>query len=260
MNNEFNLKELYEVRIKSTYPMEFNGRKIDVGETLAYFDSIQISNFQDVTKVATARGGWDNRGLVFWETTNEVNISFAQGKFSKEQFALMSNMKLITEANNSIKLSQREYLESDETGQIELKYVPIEHLFIYNQSTGEKIIPVSISENIVTIENEYCSVIVDYEFNYQSEYQNLVIGQHLTNGFVELEGRTRIKDDITGQTHTGIIKIPRLKLMSDISIRLGRNAQPIVSTLRGTAVPIGDRKNTRIMDLLFLDDDIDSDM
>ena len=72
--------------------------------------------------------------------------------------------------------------------------------------------------------------------------------------------KTRVKDDITGQTHTGIIYIPRLKLVSDLSMRLGENAQPIVGRLDATAIPTGDRKNTEVMKIIFLDDDIDSDM
>ena len=48
--------------------------------------------------------------------------------------------------------------------------------------------------------------------------------------------------------------------MSDLSMRLGRDAAPLVGRLDATAIPIGDRSNKEVMSLLFLDDDIDSDM
>ena len=88
----------------------------------------------------------------------------------------------------------------------------------------------------------------------------MVIGQQFLKGFVTLEGHTSIKDDITGQVHTGIIIIPKMKIMSDISIRLGSDASPVVGTLEAIAEPIGERGKSKVMDFIFLNDDIDSDM
>jgi hypothetical protein len=82
----------------------------------------------------------------------------------------------------------------------------------------------------------------------------------LTNGYLSLEGKTRVKDDITGQVTTGIIKIPKLKLMSDLSMRLGQDAVPVVGRLDAIAVPTGERGHKKVMELIFLNDDIDSDM
>jgi hypothetical protein len=65
------------------------------------------------------------------------------------------------------------------------------------------------------------SVLVDYSYAYDKNTQIITIGQPLTTGFLTLSGRSRIKDDITGQTHTVILCIPKLKLMSDLSMRLG---------------------------------------
>ena len=48
MNNfDVNFKELYEVTLKATYPIEVNGRTIEIGETIALFDRIQLANFAD---------------------------------------------------------------------------------------------------------------------------------------------------------------------------------------------------------------------
>ena len=48
MTNELNFKELYEVSLKTTLPIEVGGEKIEAGETVAFFDKIQIANFQEV--------------------------------------------------------------------------------------------------------------------------------------------------------------------------------------------------------------------
>lgn len=64
MDREFSLKELYDVTLKATYPMEINGQTIEPGEVIAAFDRIQISNFHEIKKTVTAHGGFDDRDLV----------------------------------------------------------------------------------------------------------------------------------------------------------------------------------------------------
>jgi hypothetical protein len=45
MTNELGFKELYEVSLKTTFSIEVNGVQIEPGETVAFFDKIQIANF-----------------------------------------------------------------------------------------------------------------------------------------------------------------------------------------------------------------------
>ena len=260
MDQSFGIKELYDIKIKATYPIEFNGRKILEGETIAFFDSIQIANFSEIVSTTKATGGFDNRSLIYWENVKEVNFNFAQGIFSKEQFALMANANLLQNENKKITISKRENLESDENGMITLSYIPINNIFIYNKETTQKLDFVIIDQNKLKINLPYTDVIIDYEFEYNNNSNTMQIGKILTSGYVSLEGKTRVKDDVTGHTHTGIIKIPKLKLLSNISITLGRNAQPLVSMLKAVGIPIGDRSNKKIMEIIFLDDDIDSDI
>lgn len=261
MTTEFGLKELYEVVIRATYPIEVSGRVIQTGEAIAAFDKIQIANIQEVKNSVAARGGWDNRGLVYWDSTREVRINFTQGIFNKYQLALMTNAKLIKESQGSgLLLSKREVLESNEDGNIILTYTAAEPIFVYNNSDGTKVTFTKVDGNTLHIETPFLEVLVDYSYEYDNSYKVLTVGQLLTQGFLSLEGKTRVKDDETGQTHTGILYIPKLKLMSDLSMRLGQNATPQVGRLDATAVPTGDRRNTEVMHLIFLEDDIDSDM
>ena len=100
---------------------------------------------------------------------------------------------------------------------------------------------------------------IDYNFLYQDAADGIVIGRPFLRGFVSLEGRTRFKDEETGHVKTGIIKIPRLKIMSDLSISMGKKASPIVGVFKGVACPIGERNNQKVDEIYYLDEDIDSD-
>jgi hypothetical protein len=40
MENNIGFKELYEVSLKATYPIEIGDRRIEIGETVAAFDKI----------------------------------------------------------------------------------------------------------------------------------------------------------------------------------------------------------------------------
>ena len=82
----------------------------------------------------------------------------------------------------------------------------------------------------------------------------------MLQGFVSLEGRTKVKEDVTGIVKTGIIKIPKLKIISNLTLRLGSNASPAVGTFQGIGYPVGERGNLKVMELTFLDEDIDSDI
>ena len=258
----FSFKEFEGVRLKATYNMKIGKRNIEPGETIVKFDSILIAGLREAIKRITANGGFDNRAWVYWETTKEQEINFSQGVFSKEQLALLSNSRLVDiEENEPISITEREILESDENGSFSLSKEPNNELiFIYNKETGEKITDFSIQGKNITIADSFLDIIVDYTYDYISGANVIKIGQRLLDGYVELEGRTRIKDDKTGSVVTGIIKVPRLKLMSDLSIRLGTQASPVVGNFKALGVPVGSRGNTYVSEFYLLSDDIESDL
>ena len=82
--NNIGFKELYEVSLKTTYPIEMGDRIIETGETIAVFDKIQMSGFEEKKEFSTVKGGYDNRTQIWWEETNEIRISLVQGVFSKD--------------------------------------------------------------------------------------------------------------------------------------------------------------------------------
>lgn len=261
MDNELGFKELYEVSLKSTLPIEVSGTKIEAGETIASFDKIQIANFQEIKNTASANGGWDNRAYIFWETTKEVKINFSQGIFSKIQLALMTNAQLINnQGEQIIPINKREEFESDEHGKIVIGRTLREPVFVYDKTTGKKITGWTSTTDSIMLNEAYKSVIVDYWYDYDNGCQIMTVGRTLTQGYLSLVGKMRVKDDITGKVKTGIIKIPKLRLMSDLSMKVGSDAIPQVGRLDAVAVPEGGRGQSKVMEIIFLNDDIDADM
>lgn len=261
MTNELNFKELYEVSLKTTLPIEIGGEKIETGETIAAFDKIQIANFQEIKSFASANGGWDNRTQVFWETTKEIKISFTQGVFSTLQLALMSNANLIkNEGQQTFLLNTRKEFESNQDGEITIEQALREPIFIYDKDTGKKVTDWAVADNVITLNEPYKPVIVDYWYEYDNGCVTMTVGRPLISGYLSLTGKMRVKDDVTGKVRTGIIKIPRLRLMSDLSMRVGSDAIPQVGRLDAVAVPEGARGQQKVMEIIFLNDDIDADM
>ena len=256
----FGFKSFENVKLKATYDMEIGNRKIQKGEVIVLFDKIQIASFNERIERISANGGFDNRPRVFWETTREEEIDFSQGIFNKEQLSLLFNSKIIVKGEeNPVILSKREYLESNEEGKFELKELPIENLFIYKKEDYSKL-QFSIENKIVTISDPFTEVIVDYMYIYNNNADLLLLGAKYLNGFLELEGTTHVKDDKTGKVVTGVIRVPRLKLTTGLSIRLGAQANPIVGNFSGIGIPVGNRGSSYISEFYLLDDDVDSDL
>ena len=262
MDKEFGMQELYFVQLKSTYPIEIKGKSIAAGEVIAAFDKIQIANFNDIHREVAAQGGYQNRKLVVWNRTEGVNLIFTQGIFSKTQLGLMNNTRLVDISNNQVvRIAQRDELETDSEGKITLTHAPIDSwIFVYNKETGEKLTGLTfVDETTLQTPLVYKDVIVDYEYGYDNGADVSFIGEDIFEGYVTLEGRSRIKDDVTGETHTAIIYIPKLKITSDFNLTLGTNAQPVVGKFSGVALATGDRGSSEALEIYFLDEDIDKD-
>jgi len=256
----FSFKDLEKVSLKATSNIEIGNKQFVQGETLAYFDKIQIASLDEERDVRVAEGGYGNPSLVFWDTTKELRLRFTQGVFSEEHFALLTNARLIEQVNVPILISEEEIKETSEQRTITLKHAPIGTIFVYNKNTGARITNFTVDGATLTFESSYLEVLVRYNYNYINKIYDYKIGRRLVNGFVELEGRTRVKDDVSGQVVTGILKIPKLKLLSELSIKLGEQATPVVGRFDALCLPVGSRGNTYVTDFVILSDDIDSDL
>ena len=252
------LKELYEIQLRATYDLEVAGVKIAKGEPIATFESVQFGNIDEIKEHVHARGGKNNPALITWSTTREINFNFTQGIFSRFHLALLGNSDIIK--NQTILVPRIENVEVGDSLSIELRFTP-SSLFIYDED-GSRIIDFLQENNMIIFNDDmlYRNLRIVYEFEYNEGGETIVVGQRLIDGYMELWGKTRLKDDRTGKTITGVIKIPRLKLMSDLSMRLGKDATPVVANFRATGFPTGSRGNERVLELVLLNDDIDSDI
>lgn len=265
MDNEFGIKELYSVKIKATSNIEIGNHSFEQGENIITFDKVMISNIEEIKKTTTAHGGFEDRDLVWWDTTKGVTINFAQGIVNNMQFSLMSNSKMFSLGEETpVLVSAREVLESDDEGKVFLKNrEDIRSVFIYRVDTGEKLSYTKVDNNIYRIGDSYKEVIVDYSYIYRNGADKNVIGQiaaNRSNDTLWFEGRTKVKDDITGTVKTGILVIPRFRIVSHLLLTLGENANPMVHKFSGMGLPYGERGNSRVMEVFYLNDDIDADI
>lgn len=261
MPHNFSFKELYDVILKSTLDMTIGRKSYAAGEIVMAFDRIQIASLQEIEDNSIARGGWDNRAHIVWQHARELQLVLAQGVFSKHQFSLMNNSKVFQYAQSEpIILTKREVVESDEEGNLSLSYDPYPEAPLFIKDPNGTKIECEVNGRSVSGLPPFTEVIAEYSYLYDNGATEILVGQNQINGFLSLEGKTRVKDDVDGHTKTGILKIPRLRLMSDLSISLGANANPVVSYMRANGYPVGEKGNTRVMELFFLNDDIDSDM
>lgn len=257
--DRFSFKSFENVRLKATYNIETSSGIITKGETVALFDQIQIAGFSDINEHITANGGFDNRPHVFWDTTREERITFSQGVFNSAEFALLLNSdRLYKSEEECVVITTREQHESDELGNFTLNHEPFDNIFVY--TTQGKRIEYTYTNQTIHIAENFTDVIVDYCYCYRNDTSIFKLGSSYYNGFLELEGLTRVKDDETGQVVTGILHIPKLKLVSDLSMRLGKQANPVVANFSAVGIPVGSRGNTYVSEFYLLSDDILSDL
>lgn len=254
------VKELYDIVLKAYADTIINGKGYKKGEVLARFEKIQVANITQNKDFISARGGKGNRELVTWDETKNISIVFSQGVFSLSQLSILTNCNMIDSIEDTFQVPIYEQKESQEDGTIKLKYTPIPNsVFIYNIKTGEKIQEYLLEEKTITLQQPYLEVMIDYEFEYKSPIKQFNIGKTFTNGFLRLEGKTRLKDDETGKLVTGLLIFPKIKLKSGLSMQLGQSTNPMVSTFYGEATPEGIRGQKIIANLYVLSDNIDSD-
>lgn len=256
-NNMFGLKEMYDCVLTATYDIEIGGRTIRAGEPIVRFDSLQLANFNELKNRVEAKGGYMNQSWISWEGTEEMSLRFSQGVFSKVHLALLGNADLRTQ--KEVDVPRFEKVELDENLRAILRYTP-KTVYVYNMRNGERYNEVEFMDNEIVVHDAepYTDVEVYYTFSY-NDVHVVSVGRTLLRGFLQMTAKTRMKDDRTGKTVTGIFSIPKMKLVSDFSIKLGNDAPPAVGNFAIAAFPTGSKGSEKVMDFILLNDDIDSD-
>ena len=264
--DEFSTKELYSVQLKATSIIEIGGHEFLPGETVLSFDELQLSVLAEQKTCKYARGGYGNPDLINWDTTSSVAFIAERGVMSQVGLAILSNSKLTNEIDNLVEISYEEAQESNSKGEIQLKYTALLKEFFVYDNLGKPVTnyqqtldPVTGKMTISNL-SPYKEYLFRYLFYYKGQSNIMSVGHKLFNGYFKLTARMRLKDDTTGLVKTGIIEIPRVKLMSDLSMRLGTEVSPMVSVFRLQGDPIGERNKQYVCKIIYLDSDIDSDI
>lgn len=133
-------------------------------------------------------------------------------------------------------------------------------IFIYDLETGLPIRDYRIYGNKIFFFNSYRKVMVDYTFTYEDKIKVIEVGNRLLNGFLRLDGKMSVKDEKSGEVTTAILEMPKIKLSSSLSMRLGKNYEvSTVSDFYFTGYPEEGRFNDKIANITFLDKELTGD-
>ena len=279
----FGIKELYEVVLKAKTPMQFGARLLEEGEPVLYFKKINISLLSERSSTIMARGGWANMPRVIWEDRSEVNFSLSEGVISSISLGILLSANMTEKPQGqAIYVPKTEgpfILDAQLEPYITLQHDPVlppkKKVFIYEyeRDVGQKKVYGDIIGHKQLLTGETVPVIrikdvdytkqylVDYYYEYKDEALIYLIQKERFNGLFTLEGKFYSKDENEGINHTNLIYMPKVRVVSDINLRLGERADPTTSTFNIIGMPEKtEDSNNLIVRITHLDQDIDYDI
>lgn len=272
--------------------MQFGSRRIEAEEPVMYFEKISIATLQEKSSLIMARGGWANSPRVTWEDRSEVSFQMMSGVMSQLNFGIMLDAEVAfsTGKEAPLEISTREgpfeLVPIDIEGQdriygFQIKHIPVMYpkrkvfIFEYARKNVQKkiygkfirrdipgfgeqyyIIPYKDKDlkNAADTDREY---VVDYYYEYGDEALIYTIAKERFNGLFSLEGKFYSKDENEGLNCTNLIYMPKVRIVSNIDLRLGERADPAVSTFNIVGIPEFTGKNSTIVEITRLGEDIE---
>ena len=119
----------------------------------------------------------------------------------------------------------------------------------------------SQNKNLTSPAENSGKYVVDYYYKYEDKALIYSVQKERFNGLFTLEAKFYSKDENEGQNYTNVLYMPKVRIVSNINLRLGERADPTVSTFNIIGLPetVGDQKNL-IMEITRLGQDIDADI
>lgn len=288
----FGVKELNEVVLRAKVPMQFGSRRIEAEEPVLYFENISMALISEKNSPTMARGGWANLPRVIWEDRSEVSFTMSEGVMSS------ISMGVLLSANVTDNKEEKPLLISKREGPFELSekivdgktyhvlylshqpiYYPTKKVFIFEYARdvvqkkvyGKQLdvedplnrICMAIYEDKdlqedADIDKEY---LVDYYYEYGEEALIYTVQKERFNGLFTLEGKFYSKDENEGRNYTNLIYMPKVRIVSDINLRLGERADPTVSVFNIIGLPeTTTDKKSMILEITRLGEDIDEEI
>ena len=264
----FGIKELYEVVLKANAPMNFGSRKVEVGEPIMYFEKVNMAMLNEQSRPIMARGGWGNMPHVIWEDRSEMTFSLSEGVMSSVGMGILTSATMMEKPRDGrLLLQKREGPFSLYNGKYTLEKEPSLDkkifCFEYDRNAIQQKVNFTVDGKVLSIENgdESKEYLIDYYFQYGKEALIYLIKKERFNGTFLLEGKFYTKDENDGLNSTNILTMPKVRVVSDINLRLGERADPTVSVFNIIAMPdrAEDSENL-LMKIVRLDEDIDADI
>lgn len=286
----FGIKELKQVTLRAKTPMVFGSRKLEADEPVLYFENVSMSLLNQKASPVMARGGWANLPRVIWEDREAVNFTLSEGVMSSISMGILLSANMMEKENSELLVPRREGpFELDEDHRLYLQNWPTTadkrktFIFEYERDVAQKKVygkrifgisdPFEPSKErpcLEVYEDKELQVladinkryVVDYFYEYQKEALIYTIQKERFNGLFTLEGKFYSKDENDGLNYTNLIYMPKVRVVSDISLRLGERADPTVSVFNIIGMPenMDNNKNGLILEITRLSEDIDSDI
>lgn len=265
----FGTKELYQVVLKANTPMSFGYRQVEVGEPVLYFEKVNLAMLTEDSRPIMARGGWGNMPHIIWEDRSEINFTLTEGVMSAAGMGILMSARLLNNGEKDVLYIQKKEgpFELDKNNSYRLMYAPTKDkkifVFSYDRNCVQEKKDFVIENNILTIPdgNPLEQYIIDYYFEYGDEALLYLIEKERFNGTFLLEGKFYTKDENDGLNTTNVLTMPKVRVMSNINLRLGERADPTISVFNIIAMPVKTEKSKDlIMDITRLSEDIDADI
>ena len=283
----FGHKELYEVVLRAKTPMQFGNRYIEAEEPVLYFNNVNMSLLTEQNRPVFARGGFGNMPRVIWDERSEVQFQMVEGVMSAVGMSILLGANVLSQKDKQpLYIHMKEGPFKMTQGHIDLKHRPVDSnirktfIFEYARNAIQQKIYGKRIENVIDgfgnpvnrielYQDKNLSIpaensreyIIDYYYKYEDEALIYTMEKERFNGLFTLEAKFYSKDENEGINYTNILYMPKVRIVSNISLRLGERADPTVSTFNIIGLPetVGEQKNL-IMDITRLNEDIDADI
>ena len=268
--------------------MQFGERRIEADEPVLYFENISLAMLAEQSKEVYARGGWLNQPKVIWQDRSEVRFQMSEGVVSQFGFGILLGAKAAvkgvekpifmhkTEGPRELQEDHLFYLEHWPVEANEKKTFIFDYAWdaVQKKVYGKRItgksdgfggerpcIQLYKDKELSELADTNKQYIVDYYYKYDKETISYTLQKERFNGLFSLEGKFYSKDENEGQNYTNILYMPKVRIVSDINLRLGERADPTVSAFDIIGLPetVGDDKDL-IVEIQHLGEDLDADI
>lgn len=274
--------------------MKFGERYIEADEPVLYFDHIAMSMLSEQSKEIFARGGWLNQPKVIWQDRTEIRFQMSQGVVSQFGLGVLLGAKVAIKGKEKPILMHKtegpfDFDIGTEIPRIYLEHWPVNYIqkktfiFEYDRDAVQKkiygkriegqyndpfepnketpCIELYQDKDLRTLADTDKKYVVDYYYEYGKEAISYTLQKERFNGLFTLEGKFYSKDENEGINYTNILYMPKVRIVSDINLRLGERADPTVSAFDIIGLPetVGDDKDL-IVEIQHLGEDLDADI